>query len=233
MATPDEKPKLIILGATGATGLHLVEQALALRYRVTAPVRNPHKLSHIQDQNLTVVECDIFNPLELTKHMEGGHAVLSALGQPGLQISAMTFYEDTIKSIITSMRSAHVKRLICITAFYSKYQPDKYPKMMFRLVIRPMIGRHLDSMFIMEQYLEQECQDIDYTIVRPPRLLNDPIIEKAVKICENDYFFPDYSTANRIPRANVARFMLDILKEEKYFRQGVAIDMTKMLEKSK
>jgi hypothetical protein len=54
-------------------------------------------------------------------------------------------------------------------------QPEKYP-FIFRMVIRPMIGRHLDSMFVMEQYLEKECQDLDYTIVRPPRLLDDPII---------------------------------------------------------
>ena len=47
-----------------------------------------------------------------------------------------------------------------------------------------------------------------------------------MKVNENEYFFPDQSTANRIPRANVARFMLDILKDEKYLRQAVAIDMT-------
>ncbi len=52
-------------------------------------------------------------------------------------------------------------------------------------------------------------------------------LEKEVKVNENDYFFPDQSTANRIPRANVARFMLEILKDEKYIRQGVAIDMSK------
>jgi hypothetical protein len=128
-------------------------------------------------------------------------------------------------------------------------QPEKYP-FAFRLFIRPMIGRHLDSMFVMEQFLEKECQDLDYTIVRPPRLLDDPMIgkfeiqsiwiiiiivfylEKEVKVYENDYFFPDHSTAGRIPRANVARFMLDILKDEKYIRQGVAVDMPEMMEKS-
>jgi hypothetical protein len=60
------------------------------------------------------------NPLDLAKHMEDCIAVLSALGQPGLQISAMTFYEDSIKSVVTAMRNAKVKRLICITSFYSK-----------------------------------------------------------------------------------------------------------------
>jgi hypothetical protein len=118
---------------------------------------------------------------------------------------------------------------------------------MFKLVIRPMIGRHLDSMFVMEQYLEKECQDLDYTIVRPPRLVDDRIIglfkissifclkkfhlEKEVKVNENDYWFPDQSTANKIPRANVARFMLDTLKDGKYIRQGVAIDMSKTPDK--
>jgi len=60
------------------------------------------------------------NPLDLAKHMEGRIAVLSALGHPGLQISAMTFYEDSIKSIVTAMRTAKIKRLICMTSFYTK-----------------------------------------------------------------------------------------------------------------
>ena len=57
-------------------------------------------------------------------------------------------------------------------------QPDVYP-MKFKLIIRPMLGRHLDSMSIMEQYLENECQDLEYTIVRPPRLLDMHIIGRA------------------------------------------------------
>jgi len=58
------------------------------------------------------------------------------------------------------------------------------------------------------------------------------LLKKEVKVNENEYHFPDQSTANRIPRANVARFMLDILKDEKYIRQAVAIDMSNMLDKS-
>ena len=57
-------------------------------------------------------------------------------------------------------------------------QPEKYP-FKFKLIIRPMIGRHLDSMYVMEEFLEKECQDLDYTIVRPPRLLDDRMIGMA------------------------------------------------------
>lgn len=38
-----------------------------------------------------------------------------------------------------------------------------------------MIGRQLDSMYEMEKFLFTECNDIDYTVVRPPRLLTTPM----------------------------------------------------------
>jgi hypothetical protein len=137
------------------------------------------------------------NPLDLTKHLKECIAVLSALGQSGMNASKMTFYEDSIKSVVSAMRNAKIKRLICMTSFYTKCrsilirhllfkclcvdQPEKYPAT-FKDVIRPMIGSYLDSMFIMEQYLEKECHDIDYSIVRPPYLLDDRIIGKLIEL---------------------------------------------------
>lgn len=50
----DTKGDIVILGATGNTGLQLVEQALARNYKVLAPVRTPAKLAHIQHKNLKV-----------------------------------------------------------------------------------------------------------------------------------------------------------------------------------
>jgi len=137
------------------------------------------------------------NPLDLNKHLNECIAVLSALGQPGMDASKITFYEDSIKSVISAMRNTKIKRLICITSFYTKCrsilirllvfkclyvdQPEKYPAT-FKAVVRPMIGSYLDSMFIMEEYLEKECHDIDYSIVRPPYLLDDRIIGKLIEL---------------------------------------------------
>jgi hypothetical protein len=114
-----------------------------------------------------------------------------------------------------------------------------------------MIGRQLDNMLEMEDYLEKECQDINFTIVRPPRLLDQPLegrfllinlelhlskffkwfksnrIDTSVSVAENAYYFADYSTRNQIPRANVAKFMLDSLDAGTYFKKGVAIDLPK------
>lgn len=60
------------------------------------------------------------NSDELAKHLEGQECVLSALGSPGIHLFKITFYQDSIKSIVNAMRKAKVQRLICITAFYTK-----------------------------------------------------------------------------------------------------------------
>jgi hypothetical protein len=44
------------------------------------------------------------------------------------------------------------------------------------MVLRPMIGRQLDNMDEMENYILKEGSDLDYTIVRPPRLLDAPLL---------------------------------------------------------
>lgn len=48
--------KIVILGATGNSGLQLVEQALARNYKVVALVRNPEglKAANLQHKNLEV-----------------------------------------------------------------------------------------------------------------------------------------------------------------------------------
>lgn len=56
-----------------------------------------------------------------------------------------------------------------------------YPTI-YKMVLRPMIGRQLDSMNEMEDFLTKQCQDIDYTIVRPPRLLDAPLKGKFNRI---------------------------------------------------
>jgi len=62
-STDETKGKLVILGATGNTGLQLVQQALDRNYKVTAIVRSPEKLAHIQHKHLQVNEnnCKYFN----------------------------------------------------------------------------------------------------------------------------------------------------------------------------
>ena len=53
----ESKLKIIVFGASGGTGRHVVEQALETGYKVTAFVRRPEKLG-VDHPNLTIFQGD-------------------------------------------------------------------------------------------------------------------------------------------------------------------------------
>lgn len=44
--------KIVLLGATGQTGVPLIKQALQKGHSITAVVRNPDKLQQLKDDNV-------------------------------------------------------------------------------------------------------------------------------------------------------------------------------------
>merc|ERR1719468_332850 len=114
------------------------------------------------------------DPKSLVPHLKEQNCVMSGLGAPGIHFFKISLYVDTMKSITTAMNEAGVKRLICITAFYTRPNDGTYP-MIYKTVLRAMIGRQLDNMYLMEEFLKNETSNIDYTIVRPPRLTDEQI----------------------------------------------------------
>jgi biliverdin reductase/flavin reductase len=120
----------------------LVKQGLARGHQVSAFVRNPTKLAEFDsNQNFKViicpfekffrenelvffffkvVKCNLLNAEEVGTHLQGFDCVLSALGVTGIQIFKISFYLDSMKSIVAAMRKANVNRLLCVTSFYSK-----------------------------------------------------------------------------------------------------------------
>lgn len=218
--------KIALFGATGNTGLQLVAQAVQRGHTVSALVRNTGKLATFAgNENFKVIQCDILNPKEIAAHLQGHDCVVSALGVAGVRFSAITFYQDSIKSIVSAMREANIKRLVCITSQYAKPDPN-YP-LWIKLFLRPLIGRQLDSMLVMEEFLFKECDDIDYTIVRPPGLTDNPLANKDVATKENEYHFGNVATTHQMPRADVAQFMLNELEKNQYIKKGVSIDFLK------
>jgi len=60
---------LIVFGATGRTGRHLVNQALEQGHVVTAFVRDPHKLN-IQHERLDVIQDDVLDVNSIGKAID-------------------------------------------------------------------------------------------------------------------------------------------------------------------
>lgn len=100
---------ITVLGATGKTGVPLVDQALERGHQVTALVREPARLP-IQHSSLKVVPGDILDPQAVEKAVAGAEAVLGVLGptsnEPVFAIS------NGMKNILVAMEKHGVRRLI-------------------------------------------------------------------------------------------------------------------------
>src|SRR5438270_43488 len=71
--------KVVVLGATGGTGLEIVRQAIGRGHSVTAFVRSPERLKTFQDQ-INVKQGNLLDSSELEEVLNGEDAVLSAFG---------------------------------------------------------------------------------------------------------------------------------------------------------
>jgi len=71
--------KIIVFGATGGVGRHVVKQALEKGFEVTAFVRNPSKLE-VEHDKLHIIQGDAFNKEEVSAAIDGHDAVISCLG---------------------------------------------------------------------------------------------------------------------------------------------------------
>jgi putative NADH-flavin reductase len=200
--------RVLVIGATGATGRHLVQQALAQGHQVTAFVRDPARLQ-IEHANLRITKGDVLDYASVESAMRGQSAVLSALGHKRF------FYPNKIQShgmrnILRAMNACDVPRLICETALGIGNSVGRLglPHTFF---ILPLI-----LPFYMWDKLRQEeliaASDRDWVIVRPGVLTNGEArgsYRHGPKV--GSYLWPV-----RISRADVADFMLKQLTDDTY-----------------
>jgi putative NADH-flavin reductase len=205
--------KIIVFGANGRTGKLIVKQALAKGHAVTAYVRSPGGLP--QDPHLRVIEGDT-NDFKAVVDAVGGHrAVLSALGANNRKKSDVL--ATAIPHILEGMRQEYVNRLIVLGAAGIDPQWGLYQNALTRFglwIAKKTALRH--------PYMDQATQerliaasDLDYTIVRAPRLMDGPFTGTYRVL-------PDAlpSGATTVNRADVADFMLQQLPDPRFHRQG-------------
>jgi putative NADH-flavin reductase len=103
--------KLTIFGASGRTGTHLVEQALAAGHDVVALIRNPAKLT-LRHERLQIAQGELTDEAAVKDAVRGADAVLAALspkifgGPRDLPLASGT------GNILAAMRTHGVRRLV-------------------------------------------------------------------------------------------------------------------------
>jgi putative NADH-flavin reductase len=161
--------KLVVLGATGGTGLEIVRQAIQRGHSVTAFVRSPERLKLFRDK-ITINLGDLLNSVELEKAIQGHDAVVSAFG-PRVPIAKAdaNLLEQFAIALTKAMIHAHVRRVVTESVaflFKNSILPPAY--LLGRLLFPGVVA---DSSAMERVFRESR---LDWTIVRPPQLTAKP-----------------------------------------------------------
>jgi putative NADH-flavin reductase len=159
---------LLVLGATGGTGIELVRQAIDRGHSVSTFVRSPERL-HLYRDRIAVKQGDLLNRKELTRAIKGHEAILSAFG-PRVPVSKedADLLHRFALSLTSAMLEANVKRLVVESSAFLFKDSMLPPTYLLGCLLFPGV---LADATAMEQVFRQS--KLDWTIVRPPRLTDD------------------------------------------------------------
>ena len=207
--------KILILGATGRTGRLIVEEALKQGYDLNVLVRDKNKIS-FSSKSIKVYQGTPARQTDLAIAMQGCDLVISALGivrasdAPWSKlITAKNFISESIKNVIAEADQQNLKRLITVSAWGVGETKKEIPFWLRWLINHTNLG---------PVYAEHEAEEkllansnLNWTAVRPVAL-NESKKIKTLKVSFNNLPKPSL----QISRQSVAKFIVDIVKSDKY-----------------
>ncbi len=203
--------KIAVFGATGGTGLNIVDQALAAGHEVQALVRNPARLSAAA-QAPHIIVGDVLDPKKVAATVQGVAAVVVSLGSrsdsPENTVSAGT------QNIITAMQATGIKRLVVITSLGVGDSKNQVP-LAFRLVMKTVMRKRMIDKERQEHFVRES--GLDWIILRPGELRDTPATG------EYTYGTDQTIRAQAISRADLAAFAIQQFTQDEFLHQAVAI----------
>lgn len=202
--------KIVVFGANGKTGIHLVNQALENEHHVRAFVHGTQNQLP-EHENLEIFEGDAMDANAVNLALDGMEAVISVLGHgrttpPRMQTKSM-------KNIITSAKAHNIKRIISLTGSgvrTSGDEPgiiDRLLNTMLSIVMKNRIQDGIEHAQVLKK------SDREWIIVRAT-MLTDGKLTKDYRIGA-----VRKGVSYRVARADVADFMLTQLSDDTYLHQ--------------
>jgi uncharacterized protein YbjT (DUF2867 family) len=206
--------KILVLGATGATGRLIVGMALAEGHGVVALVRSKAKAGDLTGAEL--VEGDARDAAALTSAIAGCDAVVSSLGTAMSPFREVTMLSTATRALVGVMEKQNVRRLVCITGLGAGDSRGHGGFFFDRLLLPLMLRKVYEDKDRQEDAIRGST--LDWTIVRPT-VLNDKPARGGVKA------LTDLSGVHggTIARADVADFVVQQLTADTWLRKAPLI----------
>ncbi|MFI5065868.1 MAG: NAD(P)-dependent oxidoreductase [Streptosporangiales bacterium] len=204
--------RLAILGATGGIGGRLLAWAVDAGHPVQVLARTAGAVP--RRPGITVTVGDATDPAAVADTVAGADAVLSALGPRGAKVPHLL--ETAAANVTTAMAKTGARRLIMVSAAGAFIREDPEAGRLVKMIIPAIFARPFADVRAMEQVIRGS--DLDWTLVRPTRLVNDP--GRGEYRVRDRYPAPGLT---KIARADVAHFIVGALQAGSYLRQAPAI----------
>jgi uncharacterized protein YbjT (DUF2867 family) len=209
--------KVTVFGATGGIGGQVVRQALDAGHTVTAVVRDPTRFgaSHSALEVVTVPR--LTDPEALLRALRLSDVAISGVGPRGRKDGPVA--SSTTRGILRAMETSGVRRFVAVSAVPVGPVPDG-ESFFNRRILLPFISAFLRDTYLDLAEMEDEIRrsSTDWTIVRPPKLVNRPLSGRY-RISVGGNVPRGYA----ISRADTAHAMLAVLDNPASLRQAVGI----------
>ncbi|GGV27511.1 NAD(P)-dependent oxidoreductase [Streptomyces spectabilis] len=209
--------RITVFGASGGIGGEIVRQGLAAGHEVTAVVRDPARLTAAGDR-LEVVRSDLTDARELRGAVAGRDAVLSGLGARGNADARAGIATRLTVPVLRAMEAVGVRRLLLVSAAPLGRAAERDP--LLDRATMAVVSRVFKAVYADLRAMEGELarSATDWTSVRPPRLLDQPLTGTyRTAVGHNP------RSARQIGRADVAHAMLTMIDDPATVKQGVGV----------
>jgi putative NADH-flavin reductase len=211
--------KIAILGSTGFVGRALTEKALGKGFQIKSLVRNPDKLGTLKNK-VEFIQGDISQLDKLDECLSGVQAVLSTV-PPERNTHDPQKYAKIMEDLINSIIKNGVKRFIHIGgAAHGGGENERWT--FKRKLLRAFLNLSWKQGLIAKR-LEWETlkkSDIDWTLVRPPRIVIGKSNEKIIADDKN-------LTQPKVYVDDLADFMLDLIESKEWSKKAPLVSSLK------
>lgn len=227
--------KVLVVGASGATGKKLVEQLLIQKHKIKVIVRSPEKLpkSWKSNDNLQIISASILklSDKEMSEYVMGCHAIASCLGH---NLSWKGIYGQPRKLVTDATR-----RLCMVIKSNNPENPIKYVLMntngnrnrdinesisfsekcvigLIRLLIPPHVDNEKAADYLRTQ-IGQNNNFIEWIAVRPDNLINEEEVTDY-KIHVSPIRSAIFNSG-KTSRINVGHFMASLINDDDLWKK--------------
>ncbi|MDR2174094.1 MAG: SDR family oxidoreductase [Burkholderiales bacterium] len=212
----------LVLGASGATGKHLVEQLLLMGQHVKVVVRPLTNIPNAWNDNdrATIIRANISEMTvdEIANHIKDCQAIASCLGHGStIYGKPRKLVTDAVKILCSAVEknaSENVKIVLMNTAgFRNKDLNERisFGQRIMMGIIRTLVPPHLDNEEAAEFLrlnIGQKNAKIQWVVVRPDNLTNEEnVTEYSLCVSPTSTLF----NPSKISRINVGHFMARLI----------------------